>query len=251
MTPGVRGDENWVCGGVKGFLEWPYSCHLEGGKPLKCRWSGEVTGEAGISEGMGAFVCDSHRRACWSGTRRCRQLTWPNWRITQKSLTKNHRVAGGRPHHHLPSTSGGSGWVSCARRSSWGKWGWRSGGEWWSDGGRRGAMSNRWASVVRPVRPLERSARARSTQVRSADSVQAVLQNSEHLAVVSAIIASVLLAITGPRGGPPRDHPESSSRWCHCASCRCRVLPAPACHSRDDPSSPPSACALSAPSSTA
>ena len=32
------------------------------------------------------------------------------------------------------------------------------------------------SSVVRPVRPLERSARARSNQVRSADSVQAVLQ---------------------------------------------------------------------------
>ena len=82
------------------------------------------------------------------------------------------------------------------------------------------------SSVVRPVRPLERSARARSNQVRSADSVQAVLHNSEHVAadlasnhigrrseytrtscarrvpgwrVVSAIIASVLLAITGIR----------------------------------------------------
>ena len=58
---------------------------------MKCRWSGEVTGEEGVSEGMGAFVRDSHRRACWSGTRRCRCRPGPNWRITQKSLTKNHR----------------------------------------------------------------------------------------------------------------------------------------------------------------
>ena len=27
---------------------------------MKCRWPGEVTGEAGISAGMGAFVRDSH-----------------------------------------------------------------------------------------------------------------------------------------------------------------------------------------------
>ena len=38
------------------------------------------------------------------------------------------------------STSGGSGWVSCARRSSWGWQIWRG---MWSDGGYRGAMSNR------------------------------------------------------------------------------------------------------------
>ena len=38
------------------------------------------------------------------------------------------------------STSGGSGWVSCARRSSWGWQIWRG---MWSDGGHRGAMSNR------------------------------------------------------------------------------------------------------------
>ena len=33
---------------------------------MKCRWSGEVTGEEGVSEGMGAFVRDSHRRDCWT-----------------------------------------------------------------------------------------------------------------------------------------------------------------------------------------
>ena len=27
----VRQTRYWVGGGVKGFLEWPYSCHLEGG----------------------------------------------------------------------------------------------------------------------------------------------------------------------------------------------------------------------------
>ena len=31
-----------------------------GGKPLKCRWPGEVTGAAGVSAGMGAFGRDSH-----------------------------------------------------------------------------------------------------------------------------------------------------------------------------------------------
>ena len=61
MTPGVRGDEPGIgllrCqrfSGVALFLSFG------GGKPVKCRWSGEVTGEEGISEGMGAFVRDSH-----------------------------------------------------------------------------------------------------------------------------------------------------------------------------------------------
>ena len=40
--------------------------------------------------------------------------------------------------------AGGSGWVSCARRSSWGWQIWRG---MWSDGGHRGAMSNRWGTV--------------------------------------------------------------------------------------------------------
>ena len=44
------------------------------------------------------------------------------------------------------SKSGGSGWVSCARRSSWGWQIWRG---MWSDGGHRGAMSNRWGAVFR------------------------------------------------------------------------------------------------------
>ena len=48
-----------------------------GGKPLKCRWPGEVTGEAGISAGMGAFGRDSHRRACCSATRRGRRRPGP------------------------------------------------------------------------------------------------------------------------------------------------------------------------------
>ena len=56
---------------------------------MKCRWSGEVTGEEGVSEGMGAFVRDSH--SAETAGRNAALSTWPNWRITQKSLTKNHR----------------------------------------------------------------------------------------------------------------------------------------------------------------
>ena len=63
MTPGVRGDENWVCGGVKGFLEWPYSCHLEGGKPVKFRGPGDGCGEAGVGKGMEALTRGGHTLA--------------------------------------------------------------------------------------------------------------------------------------------------------------------------------------------
>ena len=61
MTPGVRGDENWVCGGVKGFLEWPYSCPLEGGKPVQFRGPGDGQAAAARGAGMDAFGRARHR----------------------------------------------------------------------------------------------------------------------------------------------------------------------------------------------
>ena len=77
---------------LAGDITPSYRAQLDGGGTGEVgRWSREGCGEAGISAGMEALVRDSHRRrACWSGTRRCRS-TWPNWHITQKSLTKNHR----------------------------------------------------------------------------------------------------------------------------------------------------------------
>ena len=58
----------------------------------------------------------------------------PGWTPVQADLAGNDGTSS--------SKSGGSGWVSCARSSSWCKWGWRSGGEWWSDGGHRCSRSS-------------------------------------------------------------------------------------------------------------
>ena len=55
MTPGVRGDENWVCDGVKGFLEWPYSCHLEGVNRCSSGGRGDGCGDGGARRGNGGF----------------------------------------------------------------------------------------------------------------------------------------------------------------------------------------------------
>ena len=70
----------------------------------------------------------------------------PGWTPVQAELAGHDGTS--------PSESGGSGWVSCARRSSWGWQIWRG---MWSDGGRRGAMSNRRrgrVSVPDPRVPL-------------------------------------------------------------------------------------------------
>ena len=72
----VRQTRYWVVAVSKVFWSGPIPV-IWRGKPLKCRWPGEVTGAAGVSAGMGAFGRDSHRRACCSGTRRGRRRPGP------------------------------------------------------------------------------------------------------------------------------------------------------------------------------
>ena len=110
-TPNAH--DNLACVGMKigfvavsGFSERPDTSYNEGDAEVWKRWVGDGCGEKGVGNGMEAFGRDGHGAEPAGRNAVLSTSTWPNWRITQKSLTKNHRRRGVDPTPIFPAEGG-------------------------------------------------------------------------------------------------------------------------------------------------